>query len=53
VLHAVHGNVSEAARRLGISRNTLYRKRRASPSGGCWRGFRASRLAGLRSGIDG
>jgi transcriptional regulator of acetoin/glycerol metabolism len=25
-VHALHDNVSEAARRLGISRNTLYRK---------------------------
>jgi transcriptional regulator of acetoin/glycerol metabolism len=27
-IHAAGGNMSEAARRLGISRNTLYRKRR-------------------------
>jgi sigma-54 dependent transcriptional regulator, acetoin dehydrogenase operon transcriptional activator AcoR len=28
-----HGNMSEAARRLGISRNTLYRRMRDKPSG--------------------
>jgi transcriptional regulator of acetoin/glycerol metabolism len=28
---AVHGNISEASRRLGISRNTIYRKLRWNP----------------------
>jgi transcriptional regulator with PAS, ATPase and Fis domain len=33
-LESSHGNVSEAARRLGISRQTLYRKMNSSLSAG-------------------
>ena len=31
-IELAHGNMSEAARRLGISRNTLYRRLKSRPA---------------------
>lgn len=33
VLASVNGNISEASKRLGVSRNTIYRKLRRDESG--------------------